>query len=136
MTDPKVTKQKSSKHKPQSGPTEKSLSISFKKKGWKNPNAQLRGQTRAWLQLKQILVLENYGSLPANIPTYSNIEASSSVYPAKKYCDITGFVAPYTDPKTKLRYASADMYQFIHKQLTRDDIEKYLALRNALIILK
>jgi hypothetical protein len=39
--------------------------------------------------------------------------------------------APYTDPKTKLRYCTAEIYQFIHKQLTDEEREKYLELRKA-----
>jgi len=108
----------------------------FKKKNWKNPNVQQRGNHRTWPQLKQILQMENYSKYPVEFPTYVNIEASESVFPTKKYCDITGFVSPYMDPKTKLRFASAEVYQFIHKYLSSDDIEKYLTLRNAQVVLK
>jgi len=81
--------------------------------------------------LKQIIQAENYASLPADVPTYVNIEAAASVYPSKKYCDLTGFMAPYTDPRTKLRFCNAEVYQFIHSYLTSEDVEKFLVLRNA-----
>ncbi|KAJ3048624.1 chromatin-remodeling complex subunit ies6 [Rhizophlyctis rosea] len=64
-----------------------------------------------------------------------NIEAPPSVTPQKKYCDITGLEAPYTDPKTGLRYHNADIYQFI-KTLNQSAVQQYLALRNANVILK
>lgn len=36
-------------------------------------------------------------------------EAPPSLRPSKKYCDITGLEAPYTDPKSRLRYHNADI---------------------------
>ncbi|RHZ69819.1 hypothetical protein CDV55_107748 [Aspergillus turcosus] len=38
--------------------------------------------------------------------TYTNIESAPSLHPSQhtRYCDITGLPAPYTDPKTRLRY--------------------------------
>lgn len=43
-----------------------------------------------------------------------NIEAPPSLLPSRKYCDITGFVAPYRDPQTNLRYSSVGVYHCIH----------------------
>ena len=48
------------------------------------------------------------------------------MYPAKKYCDITGQPARYTDPKTKLRYADATVFE----------VQRYLGLRRAAVVLK
>jgi len=103
----------------------------FKKEGWKNPNVVMRGQQRTWPHLKQILTMENYSQFSPDVPTYASIEASPSIYPAKKYCDITGFVAPYTDPKTGLRFANATVFYDIKNQLSEEGVEKYLGLRNA-----
>ncbi|KAG0474224.1 hypothetical protein HPP92_016081, partial [Vanilla planifolia] len=64
---------------------------------------------RHWKHLKQILQAENFQSYPANEPNYLNIETPPSMYPSKKFCDITGFEAPYVDPRTKLRYASPEV---------------------------
>lgn len=97
------------------------------------PKGQTRG--RHWKHLKQILQAENYQTYPADEPTYVNIEAPPSMYPAKKYCDITGFEARYTDPRTKLRYANAEVFKRI-RFLPDDYIQGYLALRNAAIVLK
>uniref|UniRef100_A0A0D6QQZ8 Vps72/YL1 C-terminal domain-containing protein n=1 Tax=Araucaria cunninghamii TaxID=56994 RepID=A0A0D6QQZ8_ARACU len=99
----------------------------------KYPKGHSRG--RHWKHLKQILQAENYNLYPADEPNYVNIESPPSMYPAKKYCDITGFVARYTDPRTKLRYANADVFKRI-RYLSNDSIQGYLALRNAAIVLK
>jgi INO80 complex subunit C len=133
------------------------------------PKGQTRG--RHWKHLKQIIQAENYYSYPADEPTYVSIEAPPSMYPPKKYCDITGFEvnlltsnllrsvmdskhyrsdvvcfifswvvdavmqAPYTDPRSKLRYANTEVFKLI-RSLPEDTIQGYLALRNAAVVLK
>lgn len=69
--------------------------------------------------------------------TYTSIEAAPSLHPAhaKPYCDITGLSAPYRDPKTRLRYHNAEVYQFI-RSLPQGVAEMHLAARNAQVILK
>lgn len=57
-----------------------------------------------------------------------SVEAPPSLRPAKKYCDVTGLVAPYTDPKTGLRYHSAEVYEII-KTFGPGVDQAYLALR-------
>lgn len=64
-----------------------------------------------------------------------NIECPPSIRPQKKYCDITGLEARYTDPKTGLRYHSAEIYQFI-RTLSVPNVQAYLSSRNAAVILK
>ncbi|KAJ9213636.1 hypothetical protein DTO166G4_4718 [Paecilomyces variotii] len=51
-----------------------------------------------------------YPSGPA--VTYTNIESAPSLHPShqKHYCDITGLPAPYTDPKTRLRYHDKEIF--------------------------
>jgi hypothetical protein len=46
-------------------------------------------------------------------PSYWAIAAPPSARPPRHYCDITGFEAPYTDPRTQLRFCNAHVYQFI-----------------------
>jgi INO80 complex subunit C len=53
------------------------------------------------MQLKKIIEGEAYDRLPIDVPTYTAIEAPPSLLPAKKYCDLTGLEAKYTDPKTR-----------------------------------
>lgn len=68
------------------------------------------------------------------LPTYSSIEAPPSLRPRKKFCDITGLIAPYTDPKTGLRYHSVEIYEII-KTFGPGVDQSYLTLRgdNSLI---
>ncbi|XP_072982682.1 protein EIN6 ENHANCER isoform X2 [Typha latifolia] len=64
-----------------------------------------------------------------------NIESPPSMYPSKKYCDITGFEAPYVDPRTNLRYANPDVFKRI-RMLPDEYVQRYLALRNAAVVLR
>ncbi|RIB15027.1 YL1 nuclear protein, partial [Gigaspora rosea] len=63
------------------------------------------------------------------------IEAPPSIIPQKKYCDITGLEGKYTDPKTRLRYHSAEVYKEI-KQLAPGVVQDYLGLRHAAVVLR
>lgn len=69
--------------------------------------------------------------------TYTNIESAPSLHPAhqKHYCDITGLPAPYTDPKTRLRYHSREIFELV-RGLPQGVAEKYLEARGAHVILK
>ncbi|WFC97536.1 chromatin-remodeling complex subunit ies6 [Malassezia yamatoensis] len=64
------------------------------------------------------------------VPTYISVEAPPSLLPAKRYCDITGLQARYTDPKTRLRYHSAEIYDTI-KGFAPGVDNSYLALRGS-----
>ncbi|ONK62749.1 uncharacterized protein A4U43_C07F7740 [Asparagus officinalis] len=97
-----------------------------------------KGQSRArhWKHLKQLLQSENnFQSYPPNEPNYLNIESPPSMYPSKKFCDITGFEAPYVDPRTKLRYASPEVFKHI-RMLPDEHVQRYLTLRNAAVVLR
>ncbi|MCJ1370939.1 hypothetical protein MMC20_002153 [Loxospora ochrophaea] len=71
------------------------------------------------------------------VATYTNIESAPSLHPAhqKHYCDITGLPAPYTDPKSRLRYHNKEVYEVVHT-LPQGVAEKYLEARGAHVILK
>ncbi|OVA15946.1 YL1 nuclear [Macleaya cordata] len=99
----------------------------------KYPKGQARG--RHWKHLKQILQVENYQTYLPNEPNYVNIETPPSMYPSKKFCDITGSEAPYIDPRTNLRYANTDVFKRI-RMLPNEYVQRYLALRNAAVVLK
>jgi YL1 nuclear protein C-terminal domain len=60
----------------------------------------------------------------------STINAPPSFRPAKKYSDISGLVAPYTDPQTKLNYHSVEEYQTV-RSLPMDLTAGYLQIRGA-----
>ncbi len=68
-------------------------------------------------------------------PTFVNIEAPPSVYPPKRYCDLTGYEAPYTDPRTGLRYAAAPLFPVL-RTLPAEQVQGFLAARNAHVVLK
>lgn len=67
--------------------------------------------------------------------TYTSIAAAPSLRPKKKYCDVTGLPARYTDPKTGLHYYNAEVYQVI-RTLGTSQIQEYLAARGAHTVLK
>lgn len=64
-----------------------------------------------------------------------SIEAPPSNYPPKKYCDLTGLPAKYTDPATKLRYVDAGVFERV-RLLSPEAVQGYLALRRAQVVLK
>ncbi|CAG8519476.1 13862_t:CDS:2 [Acaulospora morrowiae] len=111
-------------------PTPLNLNVVVKK--FKNPHYR---PSRKYKNVKQMLVAERKENMPLDIPTYSNIEAPPSIVPQKKYCDITGLEAKYTDPKTRLRYHSAEIYREI-KQMAPGVVQDYLGLRHAAVILR
>ncbi|KAG0345791.1 hypothetical protein BG005_001089 [Podila minutissima] len=94
-----------------------------------------RHATKKTKNLKQIITLERAKEYKTSTPTYWNIEALPSMTPQKKYCDITGLEARYTDPKTRLRYHSTEVYQLIKNQPI-GVVQMYLGLRNAAVVLK
>ncbi|KAH3731867.1 phosphate system cyclin PHO80 [Pelomyxa schiedti] len=60
---------------------------------------------------------------------FSVIEAGPPAYPPKKYCDLTGLPAAYTDPKTGLHFCNADVFHML-RQLPPDTVGKYKSLRD------
>ncbi|XP_048881854.1 INO80 complex subunit C [Brienomyrus brachyistius] len=87
-------------------------------------------KNRTWKNLKQILAAEKALPWQLNDPNYYNIDAPPSLKPAKKYSDISGLPASYTDPQTKLRFASSEEFSYI-RLLPSDVVTGYLALRKA-----
>ncbi|ORX58210.1 chromatin-remodeling complex subunit ies6 [Hesseltinella vesiculosa] len=102
------------------------------KRPFKNPKYHT---PKKWKNLKQVLTLEKTQDFDLDIPTYQSIECPPSVRPQKKYCDITGLEAKYTDPKTGLRYHNNEIYKVI-RTLGVPGVQAYLANRNAAVILK
>lgn len=108
---------------------------------FKNPNFVHSGiggaaagkKNRTWKNLKQILAAER--TLPWKIsdPNYYTIDAPPSLKPQKKYSDISGLPANYTDPQTKLHFTSSEEFSYI-RQLPTDVVSGYLALRKATCI--
>uniref|UniRef100_A0A1A8HYG1 INO80 complex subunit C n=1 Tax=Nothobranchius kuhntae TaxID=321403 RepID=A0A1A8HYG1_NOTKU len=87
-------------------------------------------KNRTWKNLKQILALERTLPWKLNDANYYNIDSPPSLKPAKKYSDISGLPANYTDPQTKLRFASSEEFSYI-RLLPTDVVTGYLTLRKA-----
>jgi len=92
---------------------------------------------KQWRTLKQILAAEQGLPWPSvdetgtkTVVTYSTIDAPPSFRPAKKYSDISGLPASYTDPHTKLNYSTPEEFKLIRK-LPSDIVAGYLTLRRA-----
>ncbi|XP_051922089.1 INO80 complex subunit C [Hippocampus zosterae] len=90
-------------------------------------------KNRTWKNLKQITVLERTLPWKLDEPNYYNIDAPPSLKPSKKYSDISGLPANYTDPQTKLRFTSTEEFSYI-RLLPTDVVTGYLALRKATCI--
>ncbi|ESN95874.1 hypothetical protein HELRODRAFT_86254, partial [Helobdella robusta] len=78
--------------------------------------------------LKQIIQAEKSEKWKEDDYEYLSIDALPSFLPAKKYSDLSGLPAPYTDPHTKLRYATSEEYSRI-KSLPSDIVMGLLNLR-------
>uniref|UniRef100_A0A8C3RYL8 INO80 complex subunit C n=2 Tax=Chelydra serpentina TaxID=8475 RepID=A0A8C3RYL8_CHESE len=119
---------------PNTGPMEAAI----KPLPFKDPNfihsgiggAAAGKKNRTWKNLKQILASERALPWQLNDPSYFNIEAPPSFKPAKKYSDISGLPANYTDPQSKLRFSSIEEFAYI-RMLPSDVVTGYLALRKA-----
>ena len=95
--------------------------------------------TQAAQNLSTMVLERNLqASLPSGpMATYTNIESAPSLHPAhqKHYCDITGLPAPYTDPKSRLRYHNREVFEIV-RGLPQGVAEKYLEARGAHVVLK
>ncbi|XP_035173135.1 INO80 complex subunit C [Oxyura jamaicensis] len=87
-------------------------------------------KNRTWKNLKQILASERALPWQLNDPSYFSIDAPPSFKPAKKYSDISGLPANYTDPQSKLRFSTIEEFAYI-RMLPSDVVTGYLALRKA-----
>ncbi|XP_013365288.1 PREDICTED: INO80 complex subunit C isoform X2 [Chinchilla lanigera] len=87
-------------------------------------------KNRTWKNLKQILAAERALPWQLNDPNYFSIDAPPSFKPAKKYSDVSGLLANYTDPQSKLRFSTIEEFSYI-RRLPSDVITGYLALRKA-----
>ncbi|EPY50754.1 Ino80 complex subunit Ies6 [Schizosaccharomyces cryophilus OY26] len=112
--------------------TVEDLDISLVPKPFRNPN--YKAQSRRNRNLKQTLQSDPIQNDPTKL-SYSSIEAPPSVLPQPKYCDVTGLPAPYTDPKTRLRYHNKEIYGLI-RELPSGVDQEYLKLRSSDIVLK
>lgn len=104
-----------------------------------NGNTTHSNITQAAQNLSTLVLERNLqASMSAGpIATYTNIESAPSLNPAhqKHYCDITGLPAPYTDPKSRLRYHNKEVFEVV-RSLNQNAAENYLEARGAHVVLK
>ncbi|OLL22626.1 Chromatin-remodeling complex subunit ies6 [Neolecta irregularis DAH-3] len=111
-----------------------SIDLTIRHRPFKNPNYKRPTQKRI-KTLKQILSSTSRTDFPPDFPTYTNIEAPPSLFPPKKWCDITGLPASYVDPYTKLRYHNKEIFGVVRK-MGVSNAQMFLELRGANVILK
>jgi INO80 complex subunit C len=101
------------------------------------PNIAQAAQSLSTLVLEKNGRATVEGNVAGPAATYTNIESAPSFHPSsqKKYCDITGLPAPYTDPKTRLRYHNKEVFGTI-RTMPQNVYEGYLEARGAHTILK
>lgn len=115
------------------GPVEKAA----KPLPFKDPNSvhsghgsAVAGKNRTWKNLKRILASESPLPWQLKDPNYFLVGAPSSFEPAKKYSDVSGLLANYTDPQIKLRFSTIEEFSNI-RRLPSIVVPGYLALRKA-----
>ncbi|KAF2019685.1 hypothetical protein BU24DRAFT_448126 [Aaosphaeria arxii CBS 175.79] len=104
-----------------------------------NSNSRQANIAQAAQSLSTLVLERNSRAAMASGPaaTYTNIESAPSFHPSsqRRYCDITGLPAPYTDPKTRLRYHNKEIFGGI-RTMPQNVYESYLAARGAHTVLK
>ncbi|KXN66529.1 hypothetical protein CONCODRAFT_80463 [Conidiobolus coronatus NRRL 28638] len=109
---------------------EKITNLNDLAKPFKNKKFTMKKKTKP---LKSVLILEKSNNLNTN--NYITMEAGPSIKPIKKYCDLTGLLANYNDPKTQLRYFGVEQFKII-KQMNLSTPQDYLSVRNANVVLR
>ena len=97
------------------------------------PNLAQASRNLSKLVLERNMRSNGFSAAPN--ATYTNIESAPSLAHQKHYCDITGLPAPYTDPKTRLRYHNKEIFGVI-RGLGQGVAEQYLEARGAHTVLK
>lgn len=92
-------------------------------------------RSKTWKSSRSLITAEHYDMMPPTAPTYVSIDAGPSMLPTKKYCDITGLPAKYTDPVTKLRFVGKQAFR-VARNLPDHKVEEFLALRQAQVRIK
>ncbi|KAI9731081.1 MAG: hypothetical protein M1818_007938 [Claussenomyces sp. TS43310] len=98
---------------------------------------QVPNLAQASRNLSKLVLEKNMKNATTGAPsaTYTNIESAPSLAHSKHYCDLTGLPAPYTDPKTRLRYHNKEVFGVV-RTLGQGVAEQYLEARGAHTVLK
>lgn len=97
------------------------------------PNLAQASRNLSKLVLERNMRSNGFSNAPH--ATYTNIESAPSLAHSRRYCDITGLSAPYTDPKTRLRYHDKEVFGVI-RSMGQGVAEQYLEARGAHTVLK
>ena len=105
-----------------SGPVEKAA----KPLPFKDPNfvhshhggAVTGKKNRTWKNLKQILAAESTLPWQLKHPNYFIVGTPSSFKPDKKYSDVSGLLANYTEPQSKLQFSTIEEFSYIWRLAT------------------
>lgn len=90
----------------------------------------MTAKSKSWKSSRSLITAEHYDMMPASAATYVNIDAAPSMVPTKKYCDVTGLPAKYTDPVTKMRFVSKEAFR-LARNLPDHKVQEFLGLRHA-----
>ncbi|SCU88028.1 LAMI_0D08460g1_1 [Lachancea mirantina] len=107
--------------------------LSYRTVNWKKPHRRHKA-TRQLLSEEWKRV--THANADKNLLTYFNVEAPPSIYPAKKYCDITGLKANYKAPGSGLRFYNSEVYSLVIKPMAPGIDQEYLKLRGDNVVLK
>lgn len=89
--------------------------------------SQYKHSTRATGQAKNKTLKSMYKTMVAQEHPYLAL-ARLSVMPPKKLCDFTGLPAPYTCPRTSLRYFNLSVYKYL-RSLSFEHSEIYYGIK-------
>ncbi|KAH8860295.1 INO80 complex subunit C [Schistosoma japonicum] len=78
--------------------------------------------------IKQVLNAESQISYLPDAVLYSHLNAPPCVHPPMKVSDLSGMPTTYTDPSTKLNYATCSEFRRI-RYLPQHVVNGYLALK-------
>ena len=83
---------------------------------------------KRWRNYKQLVLAERAQKWKHDDPTFTSIDAPPPLKPPKKYADVSGMPAKYTDPLSGMHFSSSGEYELI-RTLPSDIIQGYLAIR-------
>lgn len=104
----------------------KPKTVAFKNAAFVASRANTNKKSKGWKTLKQIMAIDK-PHLSSGI-TYGALDLPASSRPREKFSDLSGIVANYTDPQTKLHYCDADEFTQV-RLLDQDVVNGYLELR-------
>lgn len=103
--------------------------LPFKKKNW---SSKIRLHEKSNRNSKNMKNLSKDIIDGISYKIYQELEAGPSVLPKKKYCDLTGLEAPYSEINTGIRFYNADIYKEF-QNMSQPIKNQYLNIRRALI---